>query len=123
VQNSVRLDDRSEPEPDLALLRSGYADQGRHPTAADVLLLVEVADAMLVKDRDVKRPRYAAAGIPEVWIVSTQDRYVEVAREPGPGGYAHVQRWSARTDALLVPLALPDLPPLDIGALLAGLPE
>ncbi|GIV98280.1 MAG: hypothetical protein KatS3mg057_2937 [Herpetosiphonaceae bacterium] len=70
VQNPIRLSQHSEPEPDIALLRSRadyYAHQLASPT--DILLIIEVADTSLDYDRQVKIPLYAQAGIPEVWIV------------------------------------------------------
>jgi hypothetical protein len=66
VQNPVRLSDISEPEPDLAVVRprdDDYADA--HPIAADVFLIVEVADTTLTFDRSQKAPLYALAGITE----------------------------------------------------------
>jgi Uma2 family endonuclease len=89
VQNPVRLGDRSEPEPDLALLRPRddfYAE--REPGPADALLIVEVADSSLAYDRGVKLPLYARAGVAETWIVDLGERVIEVHRSPGPQGYA-----------------------------------
>lgn len=88
VQNPVRLDDFSEPEPDVMLLRprpDQYA--ASHPGPSDVLLLVEVCDTTQVFDRTEKVPRYAAAGIAEVWLVDLDRALVEVYSEPGPAGY------------------------------------
>lgn len=85
VQNPVRLNDFTEPEPDVVLIRPGNAGV---PGADEVLLLVEVADTTLAFDREIKVPRYAAAGIPEVWIVALPEERVEVYRKPGPAGYA-----------------------------------
>ena len=91
VQSSIRLDDRSEPEPDLALL-SWDDDRTAHPGPPDVLLVIEVADSTLTFDRATKAPLYAEAGIPEYWIVNLVDRVVEVHRDPAPGGYRDVSR-------------------------------
>jgi Uma2 family endonuclease len=91
VQNPVRLDPHWEPEPDVALLRPGEPDAV--PTADRVLLLIEVADTTLAKDRTVKVPQYARAGIPEVWLVALEDRYVEVYRRPSSDGYAEMRRY------------------------------
>lgn len=93
VQLPVRLDAHNEPQPDFALLRpkpSRYRDA--LPVAADVLLLVEVAESSLRFDRAVKAPLYAAHGIPELWIVDLGGAAVEVHRDPGPDGYASVTR-------------------------------
>ncbi len=86
VQNSVRLDDGTEPEPDIALLRRD-APEDRVPIASDVLLVVEIAVTTEAFDRNVKLIRYAEAGIPEAWLVLPEKRTVETFRRPGPGGY------------------------------------
>jgi Uma2 family endonuclease len=93
VQNPVRLDDRTEPQPDVAVLRP-RADDYRvaTPGPGDVLLLVEVADSSLGYDRAVKAPLYAAHGIPELWIVDLAAREVEVHKTPEVGRYASVAR-------------------------------
>jgi Uma2 family endonuclease len=62
-----------------------------HPTPDDVLLIVEVADTSLEGDRACKLPRYAGAGIEEVWIVNVEAREVEVYRQPSGSRYADVQ--------------------------------
>ncbi|MCL6500075.1 MAG: Uma2 family endonuclease [Firmicutes bacterium] len=108
VQDPIRLPPGSEPEPDIAVVRRRadfYATA--HPGPDDVLLLIEVADTSLTYDRDVKMPLYAAAGIPELWLVDlTQDR-VEVFRDPVDGHYRSV-KVLARGD-ILTPTAFPDL--------------
>lgn len=121
VQNPIRLDDRSEPEPDLALLRPDSLARGRVARPDDVLLIVEVSDTTLAFDRGVKRARYARAGIPEVWVVSTKGRYVEVARHPDGDEYTEIRRVDAARGQPLVPLALPGLAPIDPDALFVGL--
>lgn len=87
-QLPVRLDDRSEPEPDLWIAR-GPADRywERHPAPADLALVVEVADTSLAFDRHRKIPRYAEAGVPEAWLVSLPERTVQHSAEPRPDGY------------------------------------
>ena len=105
IQNPVVLDDFSEPQPDVAVLKyrsDGYA--ARHPSPADVLVLIEVMVTSAYIDRDVKLPLYARAGIPEVWLVDLGADVIEILREPGPDGYASV-RTATRDDAL-VPLHL-----------------
>jgi Uma2 family endonuclease len=88
IQNPMRLDKYSEPQPDLMLLRPAAADYtSRHPGPSDVLLLIEVADTSIAYDRDEKLPAYARAGIPEVWIVNLLDQTIEVYREPQSAGY------------------------------------
>jgi Uma2 family endonuclease len=88
VQNPIRLDDFSEPQPDITLLRmrDDFYAQG-HPTPSDVLLVVEVADSSTEFDRVVKLPLYAEAMIPEFWLVNLPDEKIEVFSHPSNGAY------------------------------------
>jgi len=106
VQNPVDLGERSEPQPDIALL-SPRADGYRtaHPRARDILLVIEVADTSREHDRDVKLPLYAEAGVPEVWLVNLTDSAVTVYRDPIGGRYATVDR--ARRGETVTSLRLP----------------
>lgn len=90
VQNPVRMDGFSEPQPDLALLRPG-ASQERHPGPADILLVIEVASSSATVDRDVKSLLYAGAGIAELWLADLVADRVESYREPTPKGYRVVE--------------------------------
>jgi Uma2 family endonuclease len=65
-------------------------DKQRLPRPEDVQLIVEVADTTLEFDLEVKVPRYAAAGIAEVWVVDLKEECIYAYRKPGPGGYAEV---------------------------------
>jgi Uma2 family endonuclease len=109
AQNPIALGPRSEPQPDFALLRH-RADsyKSRLPTAADVLLLVEIADTSLRYDREVKIPLYARHGIPEYWIVNIPGKAVEVHRDPDPeqGRYRETR---IVAEGLLAPACFPDL--------------
>jgi Uma2 family endonuclease len=84
-QLPLRLGDRSEPEPDLAVLRAEDARSHREPPSR-ALLVVEVAGESLRKDRDVKANLYARFGVPEYWIVDLEARAIEIRREPGSDG-------------------------------------
>jgi Uma2 family endonuclease len=87
-QNPIRLDDFSEPQPDIALLR--WRDdfyRHAHPTPADVLLVIEVADTTLESDRRYKIPLYAKAGITEAWLVNLPEETIELYAEPAGGAY------------------------------------
>ncbi|MDQ6838884.1 MAG: Uma2 family endonuclease [Actinomycetota bacterium] len=93
VQNPVRLDDHSEPQPDLTLLHPRADDYaGATPGASDVFLIVEVADSSLAWDRDEKAPRYAAAGVPLCWVVDLIAGEVLVLSGTAPGGYRDAHR-------------------------------
>lgn len=94
VQLPINLSDRSEPQPDLALVyyREDYYASG-HPQSNDILLLIEVSDSTLKYDREVKLPLYAKSGIPEVWIVNLGEQIVEVYRQPCGDAYGVVQHY------------------------------
>jgi Uma2 family endonuclease len=106
VQNPVRLDRYSEPEPDFLLLRPRADDYRRsHPTAEDVLLAIEVSESSLRYDRTVKRALYASHAIAEFWIVNLADGEIEIARDPAEGAYREILR--VGREARLEPRALP----------------
>jgi len=108
VQNPVVLADRSEPHPDVAVIRrSGGLAGAWLPHARDVLLVIEVADTSLERDRDVKLPLYAAAGIPEGWLVDLGGDAIRVNREPAPDGYRETR--TVTRGETLRPLGLPDV--------------
>jgi Uma2 family endonuclease len=97
-QNPIRLDDLSEPQPDIALVRPRadfYATA--HPTSADVFLVVEVAETSLAYDLGVKVPLYARHGIPEVWVIDAATRVTHRFRGSGPDGYADRATIAAET--------------------------
>lgn len=106
VQNPIRLNDRNEPEPDLAVIRTRDYREAL-PGPEDVLLLIEVSDTTLSYDRNVKLPLYARSGIPEVWIVDLTGETVE--RHTGPSGeiYRHLER--SRRGETLASSILPEL--------------
>jgi len=84
IQQAITTLD-SEPEPDLAIVAGHVADyEDRHPGGGDVLLLVEIADSSLRKDRQKTRI-YAAANVNVVWIADLQNRQLEVYSEPMAG--------------------------------------
>jgi Uma2 family endonuclease len=88
AQNPILLDEYSEPQPDIALLKPRhdfYAEA--HPLPSDVWLIVEVADTSIEYDRKVKAPLYAQAGIPEMWLVNLAEETIEVYTQPENGAY------------------------------------
>jgi Uma2 family endonuclease len=88
VQNPIRLNDFSEPQPDLCVLkpREDFYE-GALPGPADVLLVIEVSDTTLEYDRQVKVPLYARAGVPEAWVVNLADGEIETYSHPAGGVY------------------------------------
>jgi Uma2 family endonuclease len=89
TETPVRLPEFSEPEPDVSVARGDderYTD--RHPGPSDVVLIVEIAEASLARDRVAKRDVYARAGIPNYWVVNLVDRRVEVYSDPKDAAYS-----------------------------------
>ncbi|MEM6397654.1 MAG: Uma2 family endonuclease [Bacteroidota bacterium] len=85
-EQPINFLDISEPEPDYVIARldkNSYADG--HPGAEDIFLIIEVADSSLAVDRGSKLQNYAAANIPEYWIINLVDSQIEVYREPDAG--------------------------------------
>jgi Uma2 family endonuclease len=115
VQDPVRLNDVSEPQPDLMLLKPKVDEYDGHPGPDDVLLLVEVADSTLQLDRSEKIPAYGAAGIPEVWLVNLPEQKIEIYREPHFTGYTSKTVLAPGETAR--PSAFPDVA-IDVAALL-----
>ena len=93
------------------------ADEYRasHPSAADVLLLVEISDSSLAYDRGTKLSLYARFGVPEVWIVDVASAVIEIYRQPADDAYSSHDR---RTGGSLAP-ALVVGAAIDVAALLA----
>ncbi len=86
----------SEPEPDVVVIVGDTGDYVQtNPAASAVALVVEVSDDSLARDREIKGPIYARAGIPTYWIVNLVDRCVEVYTEPSDGRDA---RYGVRVD-------------------------
>ena len=93
VQNPVRLNDFSEPQPDLMLLRfrEDYYVKS-HPTPDDVLILIEISNTTLAYDRGVKLHYYALAGIPEVWVIDLNAELIEQYTRPENGAYGEIKK-------------------------------
>jgi Uma2 family endonuclease len=109
VQGPIALADDTEPEPDLAVIRRRippYKDREAH--TEDAFLLIEVAETSLAYDRSTKLRLYAAAGIPEYWIVDCAAESIEVHRTPHADGYRDVTRIDGST-ATIALQAFPDV--------------
>jgi len=108
-QFPIALDDVSEPEPDIAVVRGRIEDYlDTHPTSP--VLIVEVADSSLAQDRHRKARLYARAGVADYWIVNLRAGVLEVYRDPertaaGRWRYATVR--VLEPDAVVSPLAAP----------------
>lgn len=110
-QNPVHLDDHSEPEPDVALVRTpeqrGRSYRSGHPVPRDLFLIVEVADSTVAFDLGQKALMYARAGIQDYWVLDLPGGRLIVHREPMSDGYATVTE--LRRGQTVRPLAFSDV--------------
>ena len=108
TQGPLVLPRHGTPQPDVLILRRRDDHyRSANPTAADVLLVIEVSDSTLAHDRDTKGPIYAQAGIEEYWIVDLVNSQLLVYRQPVDGAYRSV-RVLGKEDTVQ-PLAFPDV--------------
>ena len=108
TQDPIQLNDFSEPEPDVAVVRIDpldYADH--HPTPSEVYLIIEVADSSFKYDRETKGKAYAQSGIADYWVLDVNNRKLHVLREPTPEGYQSEVIFSE--DASVSPLQFAEL--------------
>lgn len=90
-EQPITLSNNSEPEPDYTIARlkeNNYL--GGHPKSEDILLVVEISDQTLNKDRTVKSTIYAQATLPEYWIINLIERQLEVYTDPEQAAYLRV---------------------------------
>jgi Uma2 family endonuclease len=104
VQSPLAVSDDSEPEPDIAVVPAADYREA-HPQSA--LLVVEVAETSVVKDRTIKTALYANAGVPELWLVNLPEKTIEVHRHPSGDRYADTLR--VTPGEILAPEAFPML--------------
>jgi Uma2 family endonuclease len=108
IQDPIQLNQRSEPEPDVAVVQIDpldYADH--HPTPSEVYLIIEVADSSLKFDCETKALAYAQAGIADYWVLDVVERQLYVFREPNEEGYQ--SKVILGEDARISPLQFADL--------------
>ncbi len=123
-QNPVVLDDFSEPEPDIVIARPPRSNYNqKHPTGADILLVVEISDTTVAKDRR-KALNYARAGIAQYLLFNLNTDEIEDYREPSADGYRFKQTHDraatfnlvafpeieVKTDALFPPQSEEEIP-------------
>lgn len=107
-QNPIILDDLSEPEPDIALLRPPRENyRETHPTPPDIFLVMEISDTTLVYDRDIKALAYARGGIRQYLLLNLQNETIEDYREPNADGFGS-KRTLRRSDSFNL-VAFPEI--------------
>ncbi len=107
AQLPLSLGRNNEPEPDLAVSRADLRTKGRHPGAA--ILVVEVADDSLRKDRTLKAALYARFRVPEYWVVNVEAQTVEVFTEPRPRSGTYGRLRTVGKGDTLVSESLPEV--------------
>ncbi len=107
VQGSIRLNNMSAPQPDIAILRRRPLSDSRPYYPEDIFLVIEVANTSLRYDSGPKLARYAAAGIVEVWIVNLRDGTVTVYTGLSDSAYTSVRTYL--TGENISPQAFPDV--------------
>ena len=95
VQSPVRLDEHSQPQPDITILKPRDDFYRRaHPKPEDILLVIEVSDTTLEYDLKVKVPLYARAGVTEAWVVNLPGKRVKAYADPEGGAYQTVKSYA-----------------------------
>lgn len=114
TQEPITLSEESEPEPDVAVIRGSATNfRDRHPGAADLVLVVEIAESSLPHDQGLKKRIYARERIASYWVVNLVDARVEVYTDPS--GPADEPDYRARHD-----FAAADTVPVIIGGVEVG---
>ena len=107
VQGSIRLNNMSAPQPDIAILRRRLLSDSRPYYPEDIFVVIEVAHASLRYDSGPNLARYAAAGIVEVWVVNLRDGTVTVYT--GLSGSAYTSVRTYQSGESISPQAFPDV--------------
>lgn len=107
-QSPILLSSNSEPEPDFTIVFNASDDYlAAHPTANDIILVIEISDSSLSYDREIKLPLYAEDRISDFWIFNLSDRILEVYSKP----YQKPQgAWGYRTQQIFLPNETISLP-------------
>ncbi|MBD2447642.1 Uma2 family endonuclease [Nostoc sp. FACHB-152] len=114
-QDPISLPSNSEPEPDFAIVQNQDDNYlSAHPSPADVLLVMEVADSSLSYDQDVKIPLYAQAGISDYWIFNLFDSHLECYSEPYQDNYSKYGYLNKRIVLHNQVISLPCFPDLSL---------
>jgi Uma2 family endonuclease len=110
TQSPLRLGERSDPEPDSAVVKGSARDflKTGHPQSA--VLVIEVAHSSLAFDRGAKASLYASAGIADYWIINLLQGQIEVHRKPIRDakqrfGFRYSQITALKRNASIAPLA------------------
>jgi Uma2 family endonuclease len=102
----ITLPDDSEPAPDIAIVQPlGAVYLEHHPYPENIFWLIEVSNTTLAKDLGCKKEIYAAANIPEYWVINLQATELHVFRDLLDGSY---QQEIILTRGMIQPLSFPE---------------
>jgi Uma2 family endonuclease len=108
TQDPVELDDNSEPEPDVSIVKIDPNDYvTHHPQTEEIYLIIEVADSSLEYDCEIKAKLYAKSGIEDYWVIDVRERKLYLFRKPEKTGYQNKQ--ILRETDLITPLSFPTI--------------
>jgi Uma2 family endonuclease len=103
IETTIYLDEWTFVEPDLVVVPERLRTE--EVTGPDILVAIEIADTSLRRDRDLKAPRYAQAGVPLFWLIDVNARRITIHERPVDGVWTLI-RVAGEADVLTVP-ALP----------------
>ncbi len=108
IQDPVKLNERSEPEPDVAVVKIDPLDYvDHHPTPDEIYFIIEVADSSLKLDTEIKAKAYSPAGIKDYWVLDVVKRELIVFRNPTIDGYQNQEIFTEHQK--ISPLDFPNL--------------
>ena len=97
----------SEPEPDIAIVRSPYKLYlNHHPYPEDIYWLVEISNSSLSKDLGIKKTIYARANIQEYWVIDLNSKILKVFQNPQNNDYKIEKDYK---NGFLSPLSFPEI--------------
>jgi len=104
-ETTFRLSEDTYLEPDVVIFPRATGIPGL--TAANALLVVEIADSSLRYDVGRKAQLYASFGVRELWVIDAVNLTARVFRDPAPDGYRQSRDASAsdRLTPLIAPAA------------------
>lgn len=107
-QNPIWLDEFSEPESDIVLVKPPFEKYfDAHPTPEEIYLILEISDSTLGYDRETKGAAYARAGILQYLVLNVREKTLEDYREPSADGFQSKQTYRAGQQFNLV--AFPEI--------------
>jgi len=111
VEKAFDIGTHNDPGPDVAVVPGTIDDyESKHPTTA--ILILEIAVSSMPTDMNVKSELYAAAKVPEYWVLDVEGRELHILRDPvaqpaGLGSNAYRSHQTVAAKDSVSPLAAP----------------